>query len=53
MNNQKDKNQQSTKKEAENPKYVKPAVVATYSEQELEKEFAHVYGHTFVDLFGP
>jgi len=39
------------KKEVEKPKYFKPEVVATYSEQELAKEFVNVYGATFVDLF--
>jgi len=51
MNNKKDKNQQPMKKEVEKPKYFKPEVVATYSEQELAKEFVNVYGATFVDLF--
>ncbi len=36
----------------EKPLYVKPEVVATYNEPDLEKEFAHVYGESFVDLFG-
>jgi hypothetical protein len=58
MNNQKDEHQKSEK-----PQYIKPEVVATYSKQELEKEFANVYGQSggggggggnnFVDLFGP
>ena len=52
MNNQKDNNQQTKKKEGDKPEYFKPAVLATYSEQELSKEFANVYGQTFVDLFG-
>ncbi len=51
MNNEKDKNQQAVKKEGDKPEYFKPKVVATYNEQELSKEFANVYGATFVDLF--
>jgi hypothetical protein len=53
MNNQTDKNQQPPKREPEKPEYIKPEVVAVYQEQDLEKEFANVYGMTFVDLFGP
>ncbi|MEN8216254.1 MAG: hypothetical protein ABFS56_07725 [Pseudomonadota bacterium] len=45
-------NQASAKTEAEKPQYVKPEVIASYSEQALEKEFANVYGDSFVDLFG-
>lgn len=37
---------------AKKPKYVKPAVLASYSEQELRDEFSHAYGQTHVDLFG-
>jgi len=49
MNTQKDEHQ-----EPEKPQYIKPEVTATYSKQELEKEFAHVYGLSgSVDLFGP
>jgi len=44
--------QQNAKTEAEKPQYVKPEVIASYSEQTLEKEFANVYGDSFVDLFG-
>lgn len=32
--------------------YVKPAVVATHSNQQLKEQFALVYGQTHVDLFG-
>jgi hypothetical protein len=50
MDKQKD---QDTKKEtAEKPEYIKPEIIATYSRQKLEKEFAHTYGNSFVDLFG-
>jgi len=45
-------NSQSVKNEAEKPQDVKPEVIASYSEQTLEKEFANVYGDSFVDLFG-
>ena len=47
MNNKKENNQQRVKK----PGYLKPAIVATYTEEELSKEFASVYGATFVDTF--
>jgi hypothetical protein len=54
MKNQKDEHQKSEK--SEKPQYIKPEVVATYSKQELEKEFANVYGASggggSVDLFG-
>jgi len=50
MNNQKDEHQKSDN--SEKPQYIKPEVVATYSQQEIENEFAHTYGQSFVDLFG-
>jgi hypothetical protein len=53
MDNPKDKDPQSTKQELEKPEHIKPEVVAIYQEKDLEKEFANVYGATFVDLFGP
>jgi len=48
MNNQKDEHQKSDN--SEKPQYIKPEVVATYSQQEIENEFAHTYGQSFVDL---
>ncbi len=38
---------------AKKPKYVKPEVVASYSERDLEEELSEAYGQTHVDLFGP
>jgi len=48
MDNQKDEHQKSDN--SEKPQYIKPEVT-TYSKQEIEKEFAHTYGQSFVDLF--
>ncbi len=33
------------------PEYVKPAVLATYTDEELKEEFSTAYGQTHVDLF--
>ena len=33
--------------------YEKPRILLTYQAEDLEKEFADVFGQTFVDLFGP
>ncbi len=36
---------------AAKPEYIKPAVVATYTEEQLREEFSTAYGQTHVDLF--
>ncbi len=38
---------------AKKPRYVKPAVLASYAERDLKEEFSEAYGQTHVDLFGP
>ncbi len=35
----------------EKPRYVKPAVIATYTDEQLKEEFSTAYGQTHVDLF--
>ncbi len=37
----------------EKPEYVKPTVVATYTDEQLKEEFSTAYGQTHVDLFSP
>ncbi len=52
MNQQKQYNEKQQPEAQEKPLYIKPEVIATYSKEQLEKKFTHVYGGSGVDLFG-
>ena len=52
MNQQKQYNKEQQSDQQEKPLYSKPEVIATYSKEQLEKKFTHVYGGSSVDLFG-